>query len=194
MPAQWMEETLPFSGELEMSDVKEEMIPMITVRLAHRDLEAKPDYDGEMREMDAEAVLELDIKLYEEQEAELLSDMYSNGAEIELEQREAAFDQILTRNVCKTKVTEKVSLPQDARILQICHSEGAVKLDEVEVAEDSLQIDGVLEVTILYLTSDDASPVQSFVEQLPFHCAAEAEGSAVTASISWMRVWNSWGL
>ena len=176
MPAQWMEETLPFSGELEMSDVKEEMIPMITVRLAHRDLEAKPDYDGEMREMDAEAVLELDIKLYEEQEAELLSDMYSNGAEIELEQREAAFDQILTRNVCKTKVTEKVSLPQDARILQICHSEGAVKLDEVEVAEDSLQIDGVLEVTILYLTSDDASPVQSFVEQLPFHCAAEARG------------------
>ena len=78
MPAQWMEETLPFSGELEMSDVKEEMIPMITVRLAHRDLEAKPDYDGEMREMDAEAVLELDIKLYEEQEADPLTDMYSN--------------------------------------------------------------------------------------------------------------------
>ncbi len=176
MPAQWMEETLPFSGELEMSDVKEDMIPMITVRLSHRDLEAKPDYDGEMREMDAEAVLELDIKLYEEQEVELLSDMYSNGAEIELECQDAAFDQILTRNVCKTKVTEKVSLPQDARILQICHSEGAVKLDEVEVAEDSLQIDGVLEVVLLYLTSDDAAPVQSFVEQLPFHCSAEARG------------------
>ena len=176
MPAQWLEETLPFSGELEVNGVKEGMIPMITVRLAHRDLEVKPDYDGEMREMDAEAVLELDIKLYEEQEVELLSDMYSNGAEIELERRDAAFDQILAHNACKTKVSEKVSLPQDARILQICHSEGAVKLDEVAIGEDSLQIDGVLEVTLLYLTSDDTAPVQAFVEQIPFHCAAEARG------------------
>lgn len=176
MSSQWMEETLPFSGEMEMGDVKEEMIPMITVRLAHGDLETKPDYDGEMREMDVEAVLELDIKLYEEQEVELLSDMYSNGAEIELERQEAAFDQILARNVCKTKLAEKVTLPQDAKILQISHSEGAVKLDEIEIAEDSLQIDGVLEVTLLYLTSDDAAPVQAFQTQLPFHCAAEARG------------------
>ena len=35
---------------------------MVTVRLAHKDMEAKPDYDGEMREMDVDAVLELDIK------------------------------------------------------------------------------------------------------------------------------------
>ena len=50
------------------------------------------------------------------------------------------------------------------------------KLDEIEIAEDSLQIDGVLEVTLLYLTSDDAAPVQAFQTQLPFHCAAEARG------------------
>jgi len=64
---------------------------MVTVRLAHRDIEAKPDYDGEMREMDVDAVLELDIKLYDEQEVELLKDMYSNMREIELTQAEAAF-------------------------------------------------------------------------------------------------------
>lgn len=176
MPVQWLEETLPFSGELEMSGVREELIPMVTVRLAHKDIEAKPDYDGEMRELDAEAVLELDIKLYEEQEIELLSDMYSNSREIELDRADAAFDQILTRNVCKSKVTEKFSLPQGERILQICHNEGAIKLDEVEATEDSLQIDGVLEVALLYLTSDDASPVQSSSVQIPFHCSAEARG------------------
>ena len=85
---------------------------MVTVRLAHKDMEAKPDYDGEMREMDVDAVLELDIKLYEEEEVELLSDMYSNNREIELNRSDACFDQILTRNVCKSKVAEKLSLPQ----------------------------------------------------------------------------------
>ena len=55
-----------FQGTWEMGDVKEDQPPMVTVRLAHKDMEAKPDYDGEMREMDVDAVLELDIKLYEE--------------------------------------------------------------------------------------------------------------------------------
>ena len=75
MPMQWLEETLPFSGDLDLSDAVEEMVPMVTVRLAHKDLEPKPDYDGEMRELDVDAVLELDIKLYQEQDVELLSDM-----------------------------------------------------------------------------------------------------------------------
>ena len=176
MPVQWLEETIPFSGDMEMSDVKEDQIPMVTVRLAHKDIEAKPDYDGEMREMDVDAVLELDIKLYEEEEVELLSDMYSNSREIELNRSDACFDQILTRNVCKSKVAEKLSLPQAERILQICHNEGTIKLDEVEIGDDCLEIDGVLEVTLLYLTSDDTSPVQSSVEQVPFRCVAEARG------------------
>ena len=174
MPVQWMEEIMPFSGDMEMSDVREDHIPMITVRLAHRDFEAKPDYDGEMRKIELDAVLELDIKLYEEQETELLSDMYSNSRELELEKREAGFDQILTRNVCRSKIGEKIKIPETERILQICHNEGSIKLDDVEIGEDSLQIEGVLEVTLLYLASDDASPIRSFVKQMPFHCTAEA--------------------
>ena len=46
----------------------------------------------------------------------------------------------------------------------------------MEIGDDCLEIDGVLEVTLLYLTSDDTSPVQSSVEQVPFHCVAEARG------------------
>ena len=102
--------------------------------------------------------------------------MYSNMREIELTQTEACFDQILTRNVCKSKISEKLKLPQAERILQICHNAGAIKLDDVGIGQDCLEIDGVLEVSLLYLTSDDTSPVQSWVEQVPFHCVAEARG------------------
>ena len=65
MPIQWLEETLPFSGDLDMAESREDMIPMITLRLAHKDLEPKPDEDGEMRRLELDAVLELDIKLYQ---------------------------------------------------------------------------------------------------------------------------------
>ena len=102
--------------------------------------------------------------------------MYSTGCQITPERSDASFDRVLAKNICKCRVGEKAQLPQTERILQICHSDGVVKIDEVEMGEDSVQIDGVLEVTILYLTSDDRAPVQAATEQVPFHCQAEARG------------------
>lgn len=176
MPVQWLEETIPFSGDMEAEGVKEDQIPMITVRLSHREIEAKPDYDGEMRELEIDGILELDIRLYEELETELLCDVYSNSRELTPERKETVFDRILTRNVCRSRIGEKVKLPQGERILQICHHSGTIKLDEVEPGEDCLKIEGILEVTLLYLTSDDQTPVQSAVAQIPFKCTAEARG------------------
>lgn len=50
VPVQCLEETVPFSGEVELEPSVEEMIPFITVRLVHKELEVNPDSDGEMRE------------------------------------------------------------------------------------------------------------------------------------------------
>lgn len=175
-PIQWLEENIPFSGELEVSDVTEDMVPSVMVHLIHKDIEAKPDSDGEMREMDADAVLELDMKLYKEENMEMLSDLYSTNRELSLQTGEACFDKILTKNMSKCKIVEKVNLDNADHILQICHSEGTVKIDETEVKEDGLHVEGVLEVQMLYLTSDDTQPIQSSVENLPFHFLIEAPG------------------
>ena len=176
VPVQCLEETIPFSGEVELSESVEEMIPFITVRLIHKDLEVNPDSDGEMRELAVDAVMELDMRLYEEEEVEILSDLYALDLEVLPDTGEACFDQIASRTMLKNRIQEKVSLPAGQRILQICHSDGDVKLDEVQIKDRELQIDGVLEVKLLYLTADDASPVGAASELLPFHMTAEVPG------------------
>ena len=158
MPIQCMEESIPFSGDVELDESVEEMIPFITVRLVHKDMEVNPDSDGEMREISVDVVMELDMRLYEEEEVELLSDLYALDREILPDTGEACFDQIAARNLLKNKIQEKVSLPVGQRILQICHSDGDVKIDEIQIGDGELSIDGVLEVRLLYLTADDASP------------------------------------
>lgn len=173
---QWVEESIPFSSEVEMQGAAADMIPVIGLKLIHRDLEEKPDYDGEMRELSVDAVIELDVRLYEEQELELLQDLYATNREIVLDTGEAVFDQILTRNFGKCRVAEKVEMETDPRVLQICHSSGSVKLDGVEVRENALAVDGVLEVKLLYLTDEDARPVQAETRLVPFHYEAEAPG------------------
>jgi hypothetical protein len=175
-PVQWLEESIPFSGELDLPDATDEMVPSVNVHLIHKDIEAKPDYDGEMREMEVDAVLELDIKLYREENMELLSDLYSTNRELNLQTGEVCFDRILTKNMSKCKLAEKVNLENADRILQICHSEGMVKIDETQVMEDGLQVEGILEVRLLYLTADDTQPIQASVEVVPFHYIIEAPG------------------
>lgn len=173
---QWVEEGIPFSGEVEMQGAAADMIPIIGLKLIHRDLEERPDYDGEMRELSVDAVIELDVRLYEEQELELLQDLYATNREIVLDTGEAVFDQILTRNFGKCRVAEKVEMETDPRVLQICHSSGSVKLDGVEVRENEMAVDGVLEVKLLYLTDEDARPVQAATRLVPFHYEAETPG------------------
>lgn len=176
VPMQWVEESIPFSGTVELPEATAEQVPVIGVRLVHKDLEMKPDYDGEMRELEADAVLELDMKLYEEQKLDLLSDLYSTNREVALQTGQVCFDQLLAKNTGKCKVSEKTTIEHGERILQICHSDGIIKIDEVEKKEDGLQIEGVLEVRLLYMTTDDTEPVKSSVEVVPFHYVAEAPG------------------
>lgn len=175
-PVQWIEESIPFSGEVELSEASEEMIPAVGVRMLHAEAEKKPDSDGEMREVEVEAVLELDIRLYREESVELLSDLYSTGCEIAAEQGEVCFDRLLTHNSCKLRVGGSVSFQKPERILQICHSSGVVRLDESRPVEGGLSIEGALEVGLLYLTDDDAAPVGAVSEVLPFSGTVEAEG------------------
>ncbi len=175
-PVQWLEETIPFSGEVELPEAVEGMIPSISVRLVHKDLEAKPDYDGEMRELEIDAVLELDMKLYEERSLELLEDLYATDREVAPEHGEVCFDRLLSKNTGKCKISEKIQLEGPERVLQICHNDAVIKIDEVEIKEDSLAIDGVLEVSLLYMTSDDIEPVKGSVEAVPFQYTAEAPG------------------
>ena len=173
---QWVEEAFRFPGEVEMQGAAADMIPIIGLKLIHRDLEERPDYDGEMRSFPWTRSLAGCVRLYEEQELELLQDLYATNREIVLDTGEAVFDQILTRNFGKCRVAEKVEMETDPRVLQICHSSGSVKLDGVEVRENELAVDGVLEVKLLYLTDEDARPVQAATRLVPFHYEAETPG------------------
>ncbi len=174
---QWLEETVPFAGDVELAESVEDMVPSISIRLIHRALEAKPDYDGEMRQLELDAVLELDMKLYEEKALELVSDLYATDREVTLQAGEAGFDRLLTRNIGKCRVAEKIDIGNGGRVLQICHYDAAVRIDEVQVKDGVVTVNGILDVFLLYMTPDDLEPVKSVTEPVPFEYAAEAEGA-----------------
>ena len=62
------------------------------------------------------------------------------------------------------------------KVLQICHGEGTIKVDEVKIVENGIQVDGVVELRILYIITDDEMPFYSMESAIPFTHVIEAPG------------------
>ncbi|MGI6005887.1 MAG: DUF3794 and LysM peptidoglycan-binding domain-containing protein [Ruminococcus sp.] len=176
-PLQWVEQAIPFTQEVECPGCTQEMIPNIEASLQQSAAEVKPDVDGEERILQTEAVLELEMKIYREWEYTLLQDVYTPHIQCIPERREEVLESLLVKNYSKCRIAERVSLQDtQGKILQICHSDGSVKLDETETVEDGIKVEGVIHVRILYIISDDDMPFYSMETAVPFSHVVEARG------------------
>ena len=175
----WMEQTVPYEGSISLSGVTEEMYSHVWHTLEDTLLDVRLDEDGEMRVLGIEGTLVLRMNLYSEEETEFLEDLYSLRQNCRLETREAVFEELLIQNHSKCKVTERLTLPElKEDVLQICHSEGSVQTDHVEMTEDGLLAEGILHLSFLYLRADDACPFGSWEGMVPFSWLLECAGGS----------------
>ncbi len=175
--AYWIEQVLPFNSHVDVSGCQEGMLGNLGLSLAHSDLELKPDYDGELRVLNLDAVLELDIQIYEEEHLNMICDLYSPVRELELITAPAVYESLLVCNASKCRVADRMKTGSpDVQILQICHSHGEVKVDDSTVTPEGLLVEGVISLQVLYVTSDDNHPFLCMKGVVPFEHLIEAPG------------------
>ena len=176
-PVGWFENTFPFSGVLDCQGLKGHMVDDITCSISHRELEVKQDADGEERMVSLEAVLDLDMKIYEEEETEILSDVYGVTSQIEVTAEVGELKRLLMKNTGKTKLAGRFRVADGLPgIRQICHSECELQLAEVRIVEEGLRITGAAAVTCLYVTPDAGVPYDSLSGTIPFSYILEIPG------------------
>ncbi|WFR57384.1 DUF3794 domain-containing protein [Anaerocolumna sp. AGMB13025] len=176
-PVEYFETELPFSTMVDCSGCTEDMIDNIDFSIASKSLEVVPDADGEERIIDVEVVLEMGIKMYEEEELELLNDVYSPAKDLVPVLKDAHYENLLVKNNSKVRVNDRVKITgNQPEILQVCHAAGEIKVDDIEPVENGLEVNGVLEVQILYICADDSKPFNSVKGIIPFNQTIEAKG------------------
>lgn len=184
---QYYETTVPFSGTIDCMGSREMMIPDIRYCISGKDFEVRPDFDGEERGFSMELVLDLCIKLYEEEKVSILSDVYGTRKDVEADTKNGTFRRILMRNNGTCRLNEKIHIEGNPQILQLIHSEGEVYVEECNMTEEGAQIEGVIVIKCLYVTSDDKMPYSSLEQTIPFTYLLEAKGACEEA-ISSIRV------
>ena len=115
--------------------------------------------------------------LYQEETVSLLQDVYHPHRECIPKVQEETLESLLIRNSSKCRLTDKLQMrvPKN-KILQICHSDGKIKIDEERIVENGIEVTGVVELRALYVVSDDEMPFYAAETALPFRHTIEVPG------------------
>lgn len=167
---------IPFSETIACEECNDDMTPDIEVTIHNKDFQIKPDDDGEQRILDCEVVVELDMKVYEQQEFTVLEDIYALKEELTPVNQTAHYERLLMKNNSKMRVTDQLELDSNARILQICNAAGSLKVDDERMVPGGIEVEGAIEVQVLYVTDDDEHPLGFSKGVIPFSQLVEVKG------------------
>lgn len=174
---EWYESMVPFSGIMDCEISGQQPLYWICSKPGDVEMEVVSDYDGEMRSLSLDMTFDVDIKIWNEEEVEILSDAYSLRKNLIPQTSQMCAWKLLVKNVAKLRVSQQMRLADDKeRILQLCSYEGSVDVDQAEIVENGLMVEGILSVHILYATTDDNFPVAHTFEQLPFSQVIDVPG------------------
>ena len=99
------------------------------------------------------------------------------------------YNTILIKNQSKSKVSDKLKLDQtNGNIMQLLGSDGSVKVDEVRINDsgsgaDTITVEGIVAVNIMFISSDDMRPISVAREIIPFTYDIEAPGIKADAQV-----------
>lgn len=152
------------------------MIPDIEVSIASKEATAKPDEDGENRLLDIELILKLQMKFYEDNEMQILDDAYSTSCNLQLSKENINYEKLLMKNQSSVRISDHVKINNGENILQICSSSGTIQVDEQEITDEGIQIEGAVTLDILYITDNDDRPLSMAKGIIPFNHLIEVKG------------------
>lgn len=187
----WLEQTVPYEGRIPCSGVEEGMYYHVHSSLDDSLVDVRMDEDGEMRVIGVEGTVGLRMNVYEEEQMELLEDLYALDKKVVFDTREAQYEELLLQNHSKCKIAEDLMLPElKDEVLQICHSDGSVQIERMEVQTSGnrgIQVEGILHLSFLYLRGDDSMPFGSWQGMIPFSYLLECSDISqdVRFNLSW---------
>lgn len=167
-PVQWFESAVSFEGKLDINGCSADMISFVQYKTISFNLEVRPDYDGENRDISVEMVLDLSVRGFEERQQQIITDMYSPVRNITLNTQPAKLKKLLVRNNAKCRTSQRVKVGDYLGIMQICSCSGTAQIDDITVEDDGLLVDGAILANLFYVTADDAVPMGGLKAVVPF--------------------------
>ncbi len=173
LPIQYLFSARAINKEVDCQGAKEGMMLDAICTLGKGDVSLRTDKDNEDRIIGIDYIVDMNIKLYEDQDVKLIWDLYSPNVEIIPKKETMNCQNLIMRNVAKAKINHRENvMDENTKILQVCHVYGNVWLDEVEIHQDSVSVEGVVKANVLYISAGE-EPMSCMEINVPFSYTAD---------------------
>ena len=164
---QFYNERIPFTGKMSINVSAENSFPDIYVNISEKNMTLKPDDNGEMRLFDLEALLDFDVKVYEEEEWDILLDAYSPNRSLKMEKEKILCENIVLKNNMQCRVEDVKSL-LDREVLQLLNCTGTAYIEEVTEDADGVMVEGGVIADLMYLRAFEEESIGFVRHKMPF--------------------------
>jgi len=176
---EFMEHEIPFNGNIEVQDVKEDMFADCLFSLSDQHVQIRPDEDGEDRLVEIEVAVSINCRISAAVNIEILEDAYMINKRLDMARTPVKYHKLISRNKNQSTIKEVVALVENCPdMLQIFRVKGKVTTDEVKILSDKVVVEGAIETDILYIAESDDTPLFSQKAMIPFRQIMEMKGAA----------------
>ena len=153
VPVQYARWEVPVHTEMECYECSPGMVGRIGMTPGNQQLEIRPDVDGEERVVSVDVTLDCDIKIYEDQTLSYVDDGYHMNAKLVPEYRMFDFETLIGKNQAIMKAAKRFPIQQEpGKLLQVLSVKGSCSVDDIEITEQGLNVEGVWIADVLYIS------------------------------------------
>lgn len=172
-----MHHQIPFSSAIEYVRTEEEEFYDCELEVSQQYVQIIPDIDGEDRILEIEAVIKAEASTISAVRAEIINDIYCPGKNIEITDNTSDFMNLLHKvDICipkKETIIFEETVPDNETIYSICMKP---EIEDFLIKENSLEINGIVEVKVIYTTQEPTQKLVSTTAVIPFMQEVEVMG------------------
>ncbi len=175
------EHEIPFTEILDMPSVSEDMDPTIDFKVTSVYYEADNDENG-AGILGIELSVETDLSVAGTEIIPVLSDCYRTDCETRLKKSPCKLEKI--SSVARPQITVRgsVGVPETSpEISEVYRVFGKPYIENISFENGMANLEGILDVYILYMTGNEELPLYSFKGEIPFMYAVDA-GNDINAA------------
>lgn len=173
-----LEDDVYVSKEEEIEGITSEMMPSANFDIVENQISLEEDDLGEVRIINNEFIINVDIKIFSKEEIDTIKDAYSPKAMVDVKKEQYEVGMIQGSNMTETIVKDGIQLKEnDLKPEQIISTNGTVILTDKEVKKDRVEVEGVIKIDILYKTTDDNKYLSDIKAEIPFTTAVDISGA-----------------
>lgn len=149
-----LEKMVPFSGVIDLPECIEKLPMDIIISTNDKSLIVRQDGNGEQRIVDAEVILGLDIKVYDEKMFDIMKDAYSPNYELNMYMGNLEYDRFVMKSSLNCRLEKAYDVPWP-NINSVLNCSGRMHIDEIRRTDTGIAIEGDVTADVLFLGTDN---------------------------------------